>query len=124
MLISAISLKIGSRFVLYDVGIEFVRGLNVILGPNGSGKTTLLRCIIGMLKPQAGWVEIEEGEKSYAPAEFFGAEMRVLDVLLSGGSNKDYRSYLNLFGLEQFLDRNFASLSTGEKRLVIVAKTL
>lgn len=124
MLISAIRVRLGGRLVLEDVGLEFTRGLNVILGPNGSGKTTLLRCIIGMLKPQAGSIRIEEGETSYAPAEYFGAEMSVLDVLLSGGSGRDYASYLEPFGLQAFLDRNFSSLSTGEKRMVLIAKAL
>jgi len=124
LLISAISVRLGGRLVLEEVGVEFVRGLNVILGPNGSGKTTLLRCIIGMLKPQAGRIEVEEGEKSYAPAEYFGAEMSVLDVLLSGDSKRDYTPYLELFGLQSFLSRNFSSLSTGEKRMVLIAKAL
>lgn len=124
MLINAISVKLGDRLVLCEVGVEFVRGLNVILGPNGSGKTTLLRCIIGMLKPQTGEIEVEEGEKSYAPAEYFGAEMSVRDVLLSGNSRRDHKPYLELFGLQAFLDRNFSSLSTGEKRMVLIAKAL
>jgi iron complex transport system ATP-binding protein len=124
LLISAISVKLGDRLVLREVNVEFVRGLNVILGPNGSGKTTLLRCIIEMLKPQTGKIEVEAGEKSYAPAEYFGAEMSVLDVLLSGDSRREYTPYLELFSLQSFLERNFSSLSTGEKRMVLIAKAL
>jgi len=30
-----------------------------LIGPNGSGKTTLLRCILGILKPDSGWVRFK-----------------------------------------------------------------
>ncbi|HEY77077.1 MAG TPA: ATP-binding cassette domain-containing protein [Thermoflexia bacterium] len=54
----------------YD-GAEVLRGVHlqvgagervVLMGPNGAGKTTLLRCIVGLLKPQAGriWLAGEE----------------------------------------------------------------
>jgi len=138
----ALSVKLGGKVVLSEVGLELVRGLNVILGPNGSGKTTLLRCIIGMVKPVSGALELSDEhleevggdhhtvggkpktERSYAPAEYFSAQMSVRDVLLSGGSKKDYSRYLAMFGLEGFLERSFHTLSTGEKRLVLVAKAL
>lgn len=124
MLIKGLSVKIRDRLILNEVGLEFIKGLNVILGPNGSGKTTLLRCIIGMIKPSEGRIEIEEKEKSYSPAEFFSAEMNVMDVLLAGGSKKDYMRYLKLLGIDNFINRNFSTLSTGEKRLVLIAKAL
>lgn len=127
MRLVALSVKLGDRLVLRNVDVEFVKGLNVLLGPNGSGKTTLLRSIIGMFRPAPGALMLEdepEKERSYAPAEYFAAEMSVEDVLLSGGSRKDYRRHLEELGLEGFLKRNFATLSTGEKRLVLVAKAL
>src|SRR5262249_60201148 len=30
-----------------------------LIGPNGSGKTTLLRCLVGLLRPAAGAIELE-----------------------------------------------------------------
>ncbi len=107
MLIKGLSVKIRDRLILNEVGLEFIKGLNVILGPNGSGKTTLLRCIIGMIKPSEGRIEIEEKEKSYSPAEFFSAEMNVMDVLLAGGSKKDYMRYLKLWNIHGNLTLNF-----------------
>lgn len=127
MRLVALSVEFDGQFVLRGVGLEFVKGLNVVLGPNGSGKTTLLRSIIGMFKPAPGSLILEddfERERSYAPAEYFPAEMSVEDVLLSGGFKKDYARYLKELGLEGLLKRNFATLSTGEKRLVLVAKAL
>lgn len=36
-------------------------GLLHVTGPNGSGKSTLLRCLSGLLAPDSGTVEYEEG---------------------------------------------------------------
>lgn len=124
MLIKGLKVKIKDKIILDEVGLKFVKGLNVILGPNGSGKTTLLRSIIGMIKPVEGIIELDDDEKSYTPAEFFSAEMKVIDVLLAGGGKKDYLTYLKLLGVENFLNRDFSTLSTGEKRLILIAKAL
>jgi len=50
-----------SRPVLRDVSISASAGrLLCLLGPNGSGKTTLLRCLLGMLRPSAGRVLLDD----------------------------------------------------------------
>jgi ABC-2 type transport system ATP-binding protein len=48
-----------------DVEEGEVRGL---LGPNGAGKSTLLRCLLGLVRPDAGAVELL-GRPMDAPAE-------------------------------------------------------
>lgn len=103
-----------------------MKGLNVILGPNGSGKTTLLRTIIGMIDPVMGEITLDEGEIGYSPAEFFPAPMRVIDVMRSGTSVRDsiYLSYLQELGMDEYREREFSTLSSGEKRMVLVAKAL
>lgn len=41
--------------VLKNVSISFEQGnVIAIIGPNGSGKTTLIKCLMGMVKPDAG----------------------------------------------------------------------
>ena len=35
-----------------------------LLGPNGSGKSTLLKCIVGLVKPDAGEIEIDGNPRS------------------------------------------------------------
>ncbi len=45
--------------VLLDVSLTVERGeVYGFLGPNGSGKTTSLKCLLGLLRPDAGTVEI------------------------------------------------------------------
>ena len=42
--------------ISFEVGAGEVFGL---LGPNGAGKTTTLECILGLVRPDAGRIEIE-----------------------------------------------------------------
>jgi len=50
----------GPRRAVAGVGFEVRRGETFgLLGPNGAGKTTILHCIVGLLTPDAGTVEID-----------------------------------------------------------------
>lgn len=121
-----IRVKLGDREILHGIYFSTEGGINVILGPNGSGKTTLLRTLIGMIKPTEGEIQINK-RISYVPSEFFPAQMRVKDVLLSGEKKRKIEDYIEnakILGVEDFLDREFYSLSSGEKRLVLICKAL
>ncbi|MDR3423779.1 MAG: ABC transporter ATP-binding protein [Alphaproteobacteria bacterium] len=55
-----ITVRFGHHVALQDVSGTFHRGsLTAIAGPNGAGKSTLLKSIIGIVKPRAGRVIIE-----------------------------------------------------------------
>ncbi|MFP3218883.1 MAG: ABC transporter ATP-binding protein [Acidianus sp.] len=126
MLVKGIRVKLGDREILHGISFSTEGGINVILGPNGSGKTTLLRTLIGMIKPTEGEIQINK-RISYVPSEFFPAQMRVKDVLLSGEKKRKIEDYIEnakILGVEDFLDREFYSLSSGEKRLVLICKAL
>jgi len=50
----------GAVRVLHGVSIEVREGETVaLLGTNGNGKSTLIKCIMGMLKPDAGEIYLE-----------------------------------------------------------------
>jgi iron complex transport system ATP-binding protein len=124
--VKGIRVKLGDREILHGIYFSTEGGINVILGPNGSGKTTLLRTLIGMIKPTEGEIQINK-RISYVPSEFFPAQMRVKDVLLSGEKKRKIEDYIEnakILGVEDFLDREFYSLSSGEKRLVLICKAL
>src|SRR4249920_3100416 len=50
----------GAVRVLHGVSIEVREGETVaLLGTNGNGKSTLLKCIMGLLRPDAGEIYLE-----------------------------------------------------------------
>ena len=59
----------GDRLVFSDVSFDVREGEVVsIVGPSGCGKTTLLRCVVGLVHPSGGAVEIG-GEKVVDPPD-------------------------------------------------------
>jgi len=122
----------------------------IIIGPNGSGKTTLLKVMAGILKSQAGHLEIlnrsvdNYSRKALARTIAFVPQMipvdfpfSVTEIVLMGRS-----PYLGILGLEQEKDleiakqaltftgvenlahRKLDQLSGGEQQRVFVAKAI
>lgn len=57
--ITSLSKAFGSNKVLSDFNLKVRNGENVVvLGKSGSGKSVLIKCIIGLIKPDSGRVEI------------------------------------------------------------------
>lgn len=56
------------RRVVDDVDISLRQGEIVgLLGPNGAGKTTIFYMIVGLIRPDAGWIHIDRGDISHLP---------------------------------------------------------
>jgi|BEDMetMinimDraft_2_1075160.scaffolds.fasta_scaffold00163_3 iron complex transport system ATP-binding protein len=124
-MLRGVSVRVGKKNILKNITMEVKSGVNLILGPNGSGKTTLLRTIIGMHKPVEGEI-ISRERKSYVPSEFFSAQIMVKDVLVSGSKMplKNYLYWLDLLEISWLIKEEFSKLSTGQKRLCLIAKAL
>ncbi|HRQ50630.1 MAG TPA: ATP-binding cassette domain-containing protein [Agriterribacter sp.] len=59
MTVRDLYMSFGSHQVLIDFNISLHRGENVVvLGKSGSGKSVLIKCIIGLLKPDSGVIEV------------------------------------------------------------------
>ncbi|WP_248547448.1 ATP-binding cassette domain-containing protein [Metallosphaera sedula] len=118
MLIREVRVRVG-RSQLSSMDIELSKGVNLVLGQNGAGKTTLLRSIIESLRGSSI-------HKGYVPAEFSSPEIQVKDVLLAGTRNplKNYLEFSKELEITHLLDRTFSTLSTGEKKLVLIVKAL
>ena len=114
------------------------RGFHVIAGPNGAGKTTLLRAIAGIIGYE-GRIEVcgmqprlASRHIAYSPATpSYDPWARVIDVMEAGiyGAQRsldprDAASYLRQVGLDGYLDRRFGELSSGEQKLVDIARSL
>ncbi len=139
------------RPVLEDIDLDFAPGqFTTLLGPNGAGKTTLLRTLSRHLKPLAGRIAI--GEKPLAG--FSQAELaRVMAVVLTDRVDPPFFSVTQFVALGRYphtdflgrlrrrdhevisralaavqaadlAERDFSTLSDGERQKVLVARAL
>ena len=47
-------------FALRGISLKVRSGEHIaMIGPSGSGKTTILHSIAGLIKPQSGWIKIQ-----------------------------------------------------------------
>lgn len=52
------------NLIFKDMSLEVKRGeVTAVIGHNGAGKTTLFKCILGLIKPQSGSIEIYNNRK-------------------------------------------------------------
>lgn len=58
----------GNTQVLFGVDLDITRGqVSTFMGRNGMGKTTTIRCLMGLLKPSAGQITIQQTDMTGAP---------------------------------------------------------
>jgi branched-chain amino acid transport system ATP-binding protein len=56
----------GAVRALHGVSMDLAEGETVaLLGTNGNGKSTLMKCLMGMVKPTAGRIVLEDGGRSH-----------------------------------------------------------
>ncbi|MEU3626610.1 iron ABC transporter ATP-binding protein [Amycolatopsis coloradensis] len=125
----------------------------VVLGPNGAGKTTLLRLAAAELHPTSGTVDLlgdrigkvnifdlrpRIGFTSAAIAQRVPGEERVVDVVVSAGYavvgrwREEYdaldtdraRELLTALGIPHLAERTFGTLSEGERKRTLIARSL
>ena len=150
--IDGVSWCVDGKAILRGIDLDVRSGEFVgLIGPNGSGKSSLLRCIYRALRPNAGlivldgadvWQELRPRDVARRaavvlqefPSEF---DFTVHDIVMMGRSPhkglfdrddvEDFRlvaEALDKVGLADFAQRNFQTLSGGEKQRVLVARAL
>lgn len=137
--------------LLPDINVSLNEGDIVALaGPNGAGKTTLFKTLCGSLKPIAGRITIFGKDlNQYSATErasLFSLVLtekpddlflKVYDIVAAGRypqlglmarlSESDesiIEESLQTVGIKHLIDRNFISLSDGEKQKVMIAKAI
>ena len=141
--------KYGQRTVVNNVNIEVEQGEIVgLLGPNGAGKTTTFYMVVGLIKPYAGKVFLDEKDISELPmykraqigigylaqeATVF-RQMSVEDNIISvmqfkHGLTKQQQqekleALLDEFGLQKVRKSKGIQLSGGERRRTEIARAL
>lgn len=137
--IKSLNKKFGKLTVLdgldLDIGKE---GIFAILGPNGSGKTTLIKSILGMVIPDKGDIKLEEesilgkwnyrNKINYLPQiANFPANLTVNELIEMVKNLRPKEAHdtdlIQLFDIEQFLDKKLGNLSGGTKQKVNIILT-
>jgi ABC-type lipoprotein export system ATPase subunit len=134
--VRGVSVSWSGRRVLNDVSAEFDGPARIsIMGPSGAGKSTLLAVIAGQLRPDAGSVEVEHGERpewvvqsSPLLARRSALDNAMLGPLARGRSLQRSRAVaarvLDDLGLGSLVHRPAYELSGGERQRVAVARAL
>jgi Cu-processing system ATP-binding protein len=129
------------RPVLDDVDVCFRPGrITAVLGPNGAGKTTLLKMILGLVRPDDGWVSVGDrrvnGDAGYRrdigympqlprfPENLSGWELAAMLDDLRGFAGAPDESLLDAFTLRPEMDKPFRTLSGGNRQKLNAALAL
>ena len=131
--------KFGKNEVLSGVDLNINKGgIFAVLGPNGSGKTTLIKCVLGMVIPDKGNIDvfgenIKKGSNYRHKIDYlpqianFPSNLRVKELIkmikdLRGNTTID-EQLIDLFKLTPFLDKKLGNLSGGTKQKVNIVLT-
>jgi len=130
-----VSLSFGGAPLLDRVNLQIDRGERVCLvGRNGAGKSTLMKVIAGEIKPDDGQVFRQAGAvfstlRQEVPVGLAGTVRTVVEG--EGGSYEEHNDWERHDRTERLLeqmglpvDSEFASLSAGQKRRVLLARGL
>lgn len=141
IVIDKLKKKYGSKVALNGVSLEVKKGEFVsVLGPNGAGKTTMIRCILALMFPDGGSVEIlgknpfkdksvfrEIGyvqELPNLPPFLTGRQVLKLSAKMKGASKDEVDELLELVGMKEFADRQIAKYSKGMTQRIVIAEAL
>lgn len=141
-----------SNKVLIDFNLELYKGESVVvLGKSGSGKSVLIKCIIGLLKPDNGTIEMfdrnipdvneEELDKIRARVGFLFQSNALYDSMTVRQNlefplrrhwmavnleevNRKVMQALEDVGLKHTVDKMPAELSGGMRKRIALARTL
>jgi iron complex transport system ATP-binding protein len=152
-LISAQGLDVGygKKVVVGSVEINALKGQVIcLIGPNGAGKSTILKTLAGMLAPVGGTVYIGRDDiRSIKPNDLAKQMSVVLTEQLNVNMTSAYeiaamgripytgffgrlnaddhrivRECIQTVGAAELADRDFSSLSDGEKQKILIARAL
>ena len=147
--VTNVSYKIGNKILLDNVSATFEAGkLNLIIGPNGAGKSTLIKVLCKQIKPGNGQVLFgDKPLEEYTDLEMgkirsvlsqnieLSFPMNVWEVVMMGRyphfsvkptsrDEKACEESMRFFDVWDMAERNYMTLSGGEKQRVHFARVM
>lgn len=146
----ALDVSISRKLGAFDLDVQFTApdGLTALFGASGAGKSTIIKAVAGLVRPDAGHIQLDEQvlfdavNKTHVPihrrrigmvfqdARLF-PHMNVLKNLMYGtrfsdGSvkRKDAEAMAQLLGLSDLIKRKPHDLSGGEAQRVAIGRAL
>ena len=131
--------RFGKLVVLDGLDLSIKKGgIFAVIGPNGSGKTTLIKCLLGMVIPQKGTISYNNksvlnewnyrNDLNYLPQiANFPPNLTVFELIqmvknLRPKESKE-QELIDLFGLNDSLQKKLGNLSGGTKQKVNIVLT-
>jgi len=149
--IENLSKGFGEKIILDDISLNVNQGENlVVFGQSGTGKSVLLKCIIGLMKPDAGRIIIKEEDITQLNAKQLNELRKSTGFLFQGAALYDsmtvrenlefplkrhseisdedaYEKVLNtleLVSLKDAVDKMPSELSGGMKKRIGLARSI
>jgi len=120
--------KYGTNTVLHGLTFSAMQGeIFALLGANGAGKTTALECIEGIRSSNEGTITVNGSIGVQLQSSSLPAGVTALEAYkLFGKWNKTKAdmTLLDRFGVTEFKNNQYKSLSTGQKRRLHLAIAL
>ena len=142
LVIEGLTKRYGDRDAVSGVTLAVRAGsIHGLVGPNGSGKSTLLRCVLGLVRPDAGAIRVLGDARAAAAARpqgglaglvddprfypYLGARenLRLL-ARLDGGENAHADPALERVGLADVAGRRVGGFSLGMRQRLGLAAAL
>ncbi len=133
--VTGLEKRFGTLRVLRGVDVRVPRGsVTAVVGPNGSGKTTLIKCLLGLVRPDAGRLALDgqvlAGDERYRarigympqgarfPENLSGREVIAMLKDLRGHPEAVDEELIDAFDLDPELDKPIRTLSGGTRQKV------
>jgi len=142
----------GEQEVLKDISLKLYNGENlVVLGKSGSGKSVFIKCIVRLLDPDSGTINVLGEDVSTLNANSLGALRKKIGFLFQGGALYDsmtvrqnmefplrrikrgltrqetdakVKEVLENVGLSDSIDKMPSQLSGGMRKRISLARTI
>jgi phospholipid/cholesterol/gamma-HCH transport system ATP-binding protein len=115
-----LSKKFGKQLIWGDVSLTIPAGeICVMLGPSGTGKSVFLKCLIGLLKPDTGVINIQGLDIASCSEKDLYEVRKLFGVLFQDGA---MFGSMNLYDNVAFPLREHTNKSESEVRNIVMEK--